>query len=129
MKNYLHSTFHIVYTIISLKLSTINSKSSGRGYVFYNYIYYIKIKIKNEFNIKPKSDLEHITKLNGIMEIKKFLHIEVFYILVSNTCIACEICHFILVYKNSEICVISYYLNTYNFYEHESKHTQYNIRH
>ena len=58
-----------------------------------------KNKIKNEFTIKPKSDLEHRTKLKGIMKEKSFSILNLLYILVSNTCIAREIYRYILVYK------------------------------
>ena len=74
----MHSTFHIAHTLITLNLNIINSKSSEGGCVFYTYIYYKTNKIKNEFNIKPKSDLEHRTKFKGIIEIIKFLRIEAF---------------------------------------------------
>ena len=78
MKNHLHSPFHIVHTLIILNLSRINSKSSGKGCAFYKYIYYKKNKIKNEFTIKPNSDLEQWTKLKDIIERIKFVHVNAF---------------------------------------------------
>ena len=83
MKNHLHSTFLIVHTLIPLKLSRINSKSSGRRCAFYIIMYITKKK--NEFAIKPNIELEHRTKLRGIMERKIFIHTETFIYTIDNS--------------------------------------------